>query len=312
ASEVKLTLLEDLPADYEITIVEAVGTQEEKLITLPLEDLDRVLEMSNLTSVYVPPVPETLLQHEFTTLRQVIRTLRGPNGCPWDKKQTHESLRRYALEEVYELLDAIDREYDEEMTGELGDVLLQVLLHSQIGEDNGYFSIDDVISRLTEKMIHRHPHVFNPEEAHKTWDELKQEEKGEEVAPLLLDDVITAAPALQVAFELQRKAGKVSFDWDNVDDMWLKWEEEKREFLEAVAANDKVEIEKEFGDMLFALVNIGRFYQLYPEVALRGTNEKFIRRFNHVEQEVKKAGKDFTQFNLAALDVFWDQAKKGE
>lgn len=311
ASEVKLTLLEDLPADYEVTIIEAVGTKEEKLLTVPLEDLDRVIEMSNLTSVYVPPVPETLLQHEFTTLREVIRTLRGPNGCPWDKEQTHASLRRYALEEVYELLDAIDREDDEEMIGELGDVLLQVLLHSQIGEDNGYFSIDDVIEHLTQKMIHRHPHVFNPEEAHKTWDELKQEEKGEEAA-LLLDDVITAAPALQVAFELQRKAGKVGFDWDKVADMWKKWEEEKTEFTEAIAANDRIEMEKEFGDLLFVLVNIGRFYRLYPEVALRLTNEKFIRRFHHVEAQVKEAGKDFTQFNLETLDVFWNQAKKGE
>lgn len=311
ASEVKLTLLEDLPADYEVTIIEAVGTKEEKLLTVPLEDLDRVIEMSNLTSVYVPPVPETLLQHEFTTLREVIRTLRGPNGCPWDKEQTHASLRRYALEEVYELLDAIDREDDEEMIGELGDVLLQVLLHSQIGEDNGYFSIDDVIEHLTQKMIHRHPHVFNPEEAHKTWDELKQEEKGEEAA-LLLDDVITAAPALQVAFELQRKAGKVGFDWDKVADMWQKWEEEKTEFTEAIAANDRIEMEKEFGDLLFVLVNIGRFYRLYPEVALRLTNEKFIRRFHHVEAQVKEAGKDFTQFNLETLDVFWNQAKKGE
>lgn len=310
ASEVKLTLLEDLPADYEVIIVEAVGTSAEKLLKVPLEDLDRVMEMSNLTSVYVPPVPDDLLQHQFASLREVIRILRGPNGCPWDKKQTHESLRRYALEEVYELIDAIDAEDDEAIIGELGDVLLQVLLHSQIGEDSGYFTVDDVIEHLTKKMIHRHPHVFKPEEAYKTWDELKQEEKAGEEAAFLLDDVITAAPALQVAFELQRKAAKVGFDWDEIAPMWEKWDEEKAEFLEAVAANDRTEMEKEFGDMLFVLVNIARFYQLYPEVALRTTNEKFIQRFNFVEEEVKKSGKKFEQYDLAQLDVFWERAKK--
>ena len=310
ASDVKLALLEDLPAHYEVTIVEAAGTVNEKLLTVPLEELDRVMEMSNLTSVYVPPIKEAL-PHHFQTLRETIQILRGPNGCPWDRKQTHASLRKYLQEEAYELIDAIQREDDEGIIEELGDVLLQVMLHSQIGEDDGYFTVDDVIRSITEKMIHRHPHVFGDGENNKTWDELKREEKSE-LKHSMLDDIITFAPALQVADEVQRKAAKVGFDWDEVTDVWLKWEEELQEFKEAAEANDEKEMEKEFGDMLFVLANIARFYDIYPEHALQQTNEKFIRRFKYVEQCVKESNKEFHDFTLAQLDHFWNEAKKKE
>src|SRR5699024_5756053 len=169
----KLTLLEDLPADYEITILEAAGTANEIKTNIPLEQLDRLEGISNLTSVNVPPVPDDLMLHSFRQLRHIIRTLRGLGGCPWDRKQTHMALRDYLLEETYELLEAIEIEDDEAIIEELGDVLLQVMLHSQIGEDDGYFSVDDVIQRITRKMIHRHPHVFGNNEKEKTWDELK-------------------------------------------------------------------------------------------------------------------------------------------
>ncbi len=187
ASEVKLTLLEDLQADYNIKIVEAAGTKDEKVQTIELQDLDRVAKTSNLLSVYVPPVPKEELKHQFDTLRSIVKTLRGPDGCPWDRKQTHESLREYAIEEVYELIDAINRGNDEDIVEELGDVLLQVMLHSQIGEDHGYFTIDDVIKRISEKMIHRHPHVFHPEKEWKSWDELKREEKKIDEETSILD-----------------------------------------------------------------------------------------------------------------------------
>src|SRR5699024_4549634 len=143
------------------------------------------------------PASEKYLHHQFKELRNVIRILRGPNGCPWDKKQTHESLRPYLLEEAYELLDAIERKDDEAIVEELGDVLLQVLLHSQIGEDDGYFSVDDVIQSITNKMLHRHPHVFGHGDPDKSWDELKQEEKQHTETSFLLDDVVMTAPALQ-------------------------------------------------------------------------------------------------------------------
>lgn len=314
ASEVKLTLLEDLPADYEVVIVEAAGTKSEKKLCVQLEDLDRVMKMSNLTSVYVPPVSEEFLTHDFSKLRAVIRTLRGENGCPWDRKQTHESLRHYAMEEVYELIDAINREDDDAIIEELGDVLLQVLLHSQIGEDNGYFSVDDVIKGIHDKMIHRHPHVFGQEGEgpYKSWDELKREEKPVDEAEQLMDDVITEGPSLMVAYQLQKKAAKVGFDWDDVQAVWEKFEEEKQEFTEAVRAKDMVEMENELGDILFVLANIARHYDIQPEVALAKTNHKFISRIHAMERHAFENGKVFVDLTFEEMDAYWEIAKEKE
>src|SRR5690625_1594694 len=226
ASEIKLTLLEDLPADYEIVLVDGAGTESEKVKRIPLMSLDREMKISNRVSLYVPPVPRELLNHTFPRLRSIIAQLRGANGCPWDKQQTHESLRHYAIEEVYELIEAINNEDDEAMIEELGDVLLQVMLHSQIGEDNGYFTINDVIERLTSKMIHRHPHVFKGKDEYKTWEELKAEEKTSNEKSRVLDSIVTAAPALNVAYDIQKKVSKVGFDWDDVHEVWDKFYEE--------------------------------------------------------------------------------------
>lgn len=311
ASEVKLTLLEDLPPDYEVTVIEAAGSIEEKILTVPLVDLDREVTLSNLTSVYIPPAPEELLRHDFTSFRNVISTLRGENGCPWDKKQTHESLRQYAIEEVYELIEAINQEDDEAMVEELGDVLLQVMLHSQIGEDAGYFTMDDVIQGIHDKMVHRHPHVFGGDET-KTWDQLKQEENPSSKAALLLDSVISNGPSLQVAYQLQKKVAKVGFDWEAVQDIWDKFTEEKAEFLEALEEEDTLAMEEEFGDMLFVLANIAKQYQINPEVALARVNQKFISRFNEVERQVMKSGKDVKDVPFQELDRYWDIAKERE
>lgn len=313
ASEVKLTLLEDLPYDYKVAIVEAVGTEYESITYVNLEALDRNTSLSNLTSVYVPPVTDdTLLYHQFSTLRGVIRRLRGPDGCPWDRKQTHESLRPYAIEEVYELIDAIDREDDEAIVEELGDVLLQVMLHSQIGEDDGYFTVDDVIKTLVEKMIHRHPHVFSQEKAEKSWDELKQEEKENEKEERLLDSVVMEGPSLQVAEKLQQKAAKVGFDWNHVEDVWDKLEEELAEFNEAVRSGDKLDQEEEFGDILFVLANIARFYKIHPELALRRANAKFKRRFSKMEKIATERFEKIDTLSLADWDAIWDEVKQEE
>lgn len=184
ASNVKLTLMERLPDDYSVTIVEAAGSNNETIRNVFLYELDRNVALSQLRVVYVPPVRDESLRHaEFSKLREIIAYLRGPNGCPWDRKQTHESLKKYLVEETAEVLEAIDENDVEHLVEELGDVLLQVMLHAQIGEDDGYFSIDDVIRTLTEKMIRRHPHVFgdlqidNEDELKEVWDEIKREEK---------------------------------------------------------------------------------------------------------------------------------------
>ncbi|GAB3805360.1 bifunctional methyltransferase/pyrophosphohydrolase YabN [Virgibacillus kimchii] len=318
ASEVKLALLEDLPPDYTLTIVEAAGSREEIIREVPLEELDRTMEMSNLTSVYVPPAPDYLLNHTFVRLREIIAVLRGPNGCPWDRKQTHESLRPYAIEEVYELIDAIDQEDDEHIIEELGDVLLQVMLHSQIGEDEGYFQVEDVIRSLTDKMIHRHPHVFGTtdvetvEEVYKNWDELKKEEKGKEAAASVLDGIPKHLPSLAKAYKLQQKAAKVGFEWEDVSGVWDKLDEELMEVGEAVQNDDPAEIEKELGDVLFVLANLARYYKINPEVALNRSNTKFVSRFSFIETQLKKQQKDIKQTSLEEMDDLWNQAKRRE
>lgn len=309
ASEIKLTLLEDLPADYEIVLVDAAGSESEKMKRIPLMNLDREMTISNRVSLYVPPVPKELLNHTFPRLRSIIAQLRGDNGCPWDKQQTHESLRHYAIEEVYELIEAINNEDDEGIIEELGDVLLQVMLHSQIGEDNGYFTIDDVIARLTSKMIHRHPHVFKGKNEYKTWEQLKAEEKPSNENSRILDSIVTSAPALNVAYEMQKKVSKVGFDWDDVHEVWDKFYEEIKEFKEAIQANNLQQMEEEFGDVLFVLINLAKWYHVHPELSLRRTMTKFVSRFNYVEEQVKKSEKKFSDYTLEQLDVFWNEKK---
>ncbi|MBP3039315.1 MazG family protein [Bacillaceae bacterium Marseille-Q3522] len=187
ASHVKLTLLEKLPFDYEIYVVTAAGSKLEEVKKIPLVELDRTVTLSNLTSLYIPPVQdETILNKEFSRLRAIIAELRGPNGCPWDKKQTHDSLKKYLLEETYELIEAIHEEDIDHIVEELGDVLLQVMLHAQIGEDAGFFTVADVIEGISAKMIRRHPHVFgnvkveSEEEVMQNWQQIKQTEKQTE------------------------------------------------------------------------------------------------------------------------------------
>lgn len=314
ASDVKLALLEDLPPEYPVTIVEAAGSEQEKLTTVPLVELDYDLKIGNLTSVYVPPAHQIPLNHTFNRLKEVIAILRGPNGCEWDKKQTHESLRPYLLEETYELIDAINQQDDEGMIEELGDVLLQVMLHSQIGEDEGYFSIADVIKGITEKMIRRHPHVFREstaEEKLPSWEEIKQAEKGN-VRKSRLDGIAASLPALAKASMLQHQADKVGFGWREVAGIWEKLREELAEFKAAVAAKEEVEMEKELGDVLFVIANLARFYQIQPEIALEQTNEKFIHRFHYLEERLKEENKEITEQTLAQLDKYWEEAKMKE
>ncbi|MFL6557896.1 MAG: nucleoside triphosphate pyrophosphohydrolase, partial [Bacillus sp. (in: firmicutes)] len=219
SSNVKLTLMEKLPDDYQVYIVTAAGSSQEIIEKVPLFELDRNVSINNLTSVYIPPVKEEqILLKNFSKLREIIAELRSPTGCPWDREQTHESLKKYLIEETYEVIDAINHEDIDHLIEELGDVLLQVMLHAQIGEDDGYFSIDDIIEGLSAKMIRRHPHVFgngqadNAEEVVRNWQEIKKLEKGE-VPASLLEGVSMALPNLLRAYELQKKAAKVGFDW---------------------------------------------------------------------------------------------------
>ncbi|PLS03481.1 nucleoside triphosphate pyrophosphohydrolase [Neobacillus cucumis] len=320
ASEVKLTLMEKLPDDYEVYIVTAAGSSQELIEKVVLYELDRNVTLNNLTSVYVPPVKdEQLLYKNFAKLRDIIAILRGPNGCPWDKEQTHESLKRYLIEETYEVIDAINHEDIDHLVEELGDVLLQVMLHAQIGEDDGYFSIDDVIEGLSEKMIRRHPHVFgnvkadNADQVVVNWQEIKKQEKGETGKEIsLLDGVSKAQPNLLRAYELQKKAAKVGFDWQEIGPAIEKVREELDEFVNELNGTEEglILAKKEFGDLLFAFVNVARFLKIHPEEALFETNEKFIRRFQYVEEKVKSSGRSFEEHTLEQLDLYWDEAKE--
>ncbi|WLD93468.1 nucleoside triphosphate pyrophosphohydrolase [Alkalihalobacillus sp. AL-G] len=318
ASHVKLLLMERYSDDYPVTVVTAAGTKQESLVTVPLYELDRHVEVNNLTAIYLAPIKDSaLLNREFSTLKDVIRTLRGPNGCPWDKKQTHESLRKYLLEEAYEVIEAIDEEDDDHLAEELGDVLLQVMLHSQIGEDEGYFTVEDVIESITEKMIRRHPHVFgdeklsSPEEVTEVWNEIKKAEKSndKQESKSLLDTISKSIPTLTRAELLQKKAAKVGFDWKEAEPIHDKIHEELKEFQDAVDDSDRDRMEAEFGDCLFALVNLARYYKVDPQLALGRTNRKFYDRFRYIEQELTKQGISFDETNLEEMDVLWEQAK---
>ncbi|MFS0891453.1 nucleoside triphosphate pyrophosphohydrolase [Peribacillus frigoritolerans] len=320
ASDVKLTLMEKLPDDYEVYIVTAAGSSQEKVTKCALFELDRQMELSNLTSVYVPPVKDGALRYrEFSKLRQVIAELRGPDGCPWDKKQTHESLKKYLIEEAYELIDSIDEGDDEGMVGELGDVLLQVMLHSQIGEDEGMFTIDDVIEGITAKMIRRHPHVFGDVEVNGeedvlvNWQKIKEGEKGGESKALksILDGIEKSLPNLLRAEEYQKRAAKVGFDWDEVSEAWKKVREEVQELEEEILSpnRDAERIKSELGDLFFALVNISRYYDIQAEEAVYKANQKFHQRFTYIEECIQRADKKFEDYTLEELDSYWDEAK---
>ncbi|MCA0989559.1 nucleoside triphosphate pyrophosphohydrolase [Guptibacillus algicola] len=314
ASNVKLTLMELLPDDYEVTVLQAAGSKDERVVSVPLFELDRTVEVNNLTAVYVPPVQEeTILYRDFSWLRNVVATLRGPEGCPWDKKQTHESLKKYLLEESYEVIEAIDSGDVDHLAEELGDVLLQVMLHAQIGEDDGMFSVDDVIYYLNEKLIRRHPHVFGEEKAHTAeevaglWNSVKQKEKGS--TPSKLDGITKGLTGLMRASELQKAAAKVGFDWDEPEPIWEKVKEELNEFHEAVKHETFGSKEEELGDLLFAIVNLARYYKIDPEVAVHRTNHKFEKRFQYIEKRVLENNELIDAMSLEALDHYWEEAK---
>ncbi|MDU2241554.1 MAG: nucleoside triphosphate pyrophosphohydrolase [Paenibacillus sp.] len=325
ASEVKLGLMELLPDDYPVVVGHALGVAgQERIERVPLFELDRLDGYGNLSLVYVPASnDETLRIRSFQRLHEIVSILRSPGGCPWDREQTHESIRKNLIEETYEVLETIDDDDPDHMREELGDLLLQIMLHSQMEEETGAFTVYDVIQELNEKLIYRHPHVFgnlsaeDAEAALNNWEAMKAEEKKrkgiEPERQSAISGVPRDLPALMKAYKLQKKAAKAGFDWEDIGGVWSKLEEEIRELKEAVAhKQDPDSQELELGDVLFSVVNAARYIGADPEQALTRTIRKFTQRFHYVEERLREQGKTPGESTLAEMDALWDEAKSKE
>ena len=253
----------------------------------------------------------------FEDLVEIMRRLRGPGGCPWDAEQTHESLTRYLLEEAYEVIEAIETKSADHLREELGDLLLQPVFHAAIAEEAGTFTIDEVIRTLCDKLIRRHPHVFGDMEIMdssaqiENWERIKRDEKGTE-RKSALSGVPPQLPALLKAQKISEKAARVGFDWEHVDQVVAKVMEELHEFEEAMALRDNDRMEAELGDLLFAIVNLGRFLSINPEEALRKTISRFQHRFQHVEESLNAQGRKMKDTPLEEMDHLWEEAKELE
>ncbi len=262
------------------------------------------------------PKPQTPKEigEKFEQLVAIMARLRGRNGCPWDRKQTHESLRQYLLEEAHEVLESIDENNLGGLKEELGDLLLQIVFHAQIAAEEQAFAIGDVLDVITEKLIRRHPNVFGDVEIHTAeeqsinWERIKKNEGKASV----LDGVPRTLPALARASRLQQKAATVGFDWPDAAPVWDKIDEELRELRAACERKDEAHMEEEFGDLLFSMVNLSRFLGIHPEDALRKTSEKFTRRFQRIEEQLEDSNKEIKEATLDELDALWEKAKEQE
>ena len=253
----------------------------------------------------------------FTELTGIMARLRGNDGCPWDKEQTHTSLKRYLLEETYELLEAIEKNQTEEMEEELGDLLLQILFHCQIASEQGRFNSERVLSRLKDKLIRRHPHVFSDhhlpdsEAVLQHWVRAKAKEKGTDGESHSLGNLPKAMPALARAQRTGERASHFGLDWPGPDQVWVKIEEELGELKSAASSRHKGPIAEEMGDVFFSLVNLCRFLDIEAEESLSQCINRFTQRFSYMEKHLQKRGRSFAETSLEELDVIWEKAKKG-
>lgn len=255
-------------------------------------------------------------KYSFERLIEIMEILRGENGCPWDREQTHESIKYDTIEETYELVEAINNKDDANIVEEIGDLLLHVVFHTKIGEDEGRFTMEDVLKSIIDKMIRRHPHIFederaaNSEEVLKRWDEIKIVEKGIQTHTENLKGVPKAMPALIRAHKVQKKAAKIGFDFENIKQLLDKLHEEIEEVQEAISSKNIIRIEDELGDLLFQTVNITRFFELNAEKTLTNATEKFINRFEGIEELASAKGIKLDDLSLTQMDKLWDEVKQ--
>lgn len=317
AGEVKLKLQRFYPDEHPVTLAiqQPSGAYDRRTVSLYM--LDREKGFFASTVLYVPALSfEKKQTYGYEDLVNVLRRLRAPDGCPWDREQTHESLKKDLREECYELMDAIDEASDEHIVEECGDLMMSVLFHPIIGEEQGRYDDRDVTTEIVRKMIYRHPHVFgsvhvsSSEEVLKNWDALKQKEKGQQTVTATLKSVPRSFPALLRCEKVQKKARKVGFDFDTAADAFYKIGEETEELRESMAEGR--DIEKEMGDLLFACMNVCRLLGLDGEETLHRATDKFINRFERMEKAVEKAGKKLSEMTLSEMDEFWEAAKTTE
>jgi len=312
AAEVKLTLMALYPDEHPVRLVHGAGTSAVQVEELPLYQIDRSEQVGLLTTLYLPPLGPATSMEAF---QELIAHLRSPEGCPWDREQTHQTLRPNLLEEAYEVAEAIDANDPAAMAEEFGDLLLQVVLHAQIASEYGEFTLADVIRSIHTKLVRRHPHVFgdvdldDPEAVIQNWERLKaaerkangQAEKG------ILDGVSKALPALTQAQTYQKRAARVGFDWPDIQGVLDKVCEELDEVRNAP---DNEARTAEMGDLIFALVNLARWLKIDAESALREANARFRERFAYIEQAARQQGRPLDELSLDEMDALWNEAKR--
>ena len=312
ASDVKLTLMSLYPDEHPVKLVHAAGTPQALVEPLSLYEIDRSAHIGMLTALYVPPLGQAA---SFEAFQEIIAHLRAPNGCPWDKEQTHQTLRPHLLEEAYEVLAALDAGDVRAMREEFGDLLLQVVLHAQIASDYGEFTMSDVLEGIHTKIVHRHPHVFgdldlkNVEGVLLNWERLKEAERNAngKSDTGLLDGVALALPALVQAEEYQKRASRVGFDWSEIQGVIDKVHEELDEVFSATVGERRA---AELGDLLFAVVNLARWHGVDAESALREANARFRGRFTQIEAAARQQGRSVSDLSLDEMEALWQAAKK--
>ncbi len=314
-ARVKQTLLSTYPPGHPVRLVHAPGSAGEQVEDFPLSEVDRSQKIGPLSVLYLPSLGEEAALEGF---QEVVARLRAPDGCPWDREQTHESLRKHLLEETYETLDAMDRLDAAGMAEEFGDLLLQIVLNAQIGYESGEYTMADVLRGIHTKIVHRHPHVFGEVQVDgvrgvlQNWEKLKADERkanGVDEIKGSLDGVPNVFPSLAQAQELQDRAARVGFDWKSVDGVWDKVAEEIQEVREA---RDFHEVESELGDLLFAVVNLARWEKVDAEAALRLSNARFRGRFAFIERSARSQGRGVAELTFEELNALWEEAKDEE
>ncbi len=310
ASQLKLRLMETYPDDAAVLKIDVL---EDNVRKMSLFELDQEKNYGFSTYFCILPIEFSKnTVYNVTNLCRIVKILRSPDGCPWDMKQTHESVRQHVIEEAYEVVDAIDNGDVDNLVEELGDLLFQVIFHSELGSEDGYFNFSDVVTNVCKKMYFRHPHVFgdvkavNVDEALESWEASKQKEKKISSYTDNLKDVPKALSPLSRSYKIQKRAAEVGFDWPAAEGALLKIKEELFEFIEEYQNCDSEGMEEEFGDLLFALVNFARFMKINPDIALNRTINKFINRFEYIETH---SGRDLKEMTLREMDELWEESK---